>query len=325
MTATRRSLLAVPALAALAAPYQPARAQNFPSRPIRLLVGFAPGGATDIAARLLQPLLGEALGQSIVVENRSGGGGNVATELLMQSAPDGHTVMLASPGQLVVNPVLNPRFDFDAVRDTAPIGQTTSSPLILVVPAASPYRDAQALVAAARAQPGRLNYASAGVGSSMHIAGEMLKAFGGLQIEHVPYRGSGPAVTDLIAGKVDFMIDSVSTTATHIRNGVLRALAQTGSEPFEHFPGIPLLADVVPGVVLTTWLGLVGPAGLPAPVLARLASVLGDAVRSPGFAQRLRDLGSQAYWAGPEAFAAHLVAERRRAADVVQRAGIRLE
>jgi tripartite-type tricarboxylate transporter receptor subunit TctC len=322
MTATRRSLLALGAAASLP---RPVLAQPFPGRPIRMLVGFAPGGATDIAARLLQPLMGEALGQPIVVENRSGGGGNVATELLMQSAPDGHTVMLASPGQLVVNPVLNPRFEFDAVRDATPIGQTTSSPLVLVVPAASPHRDARALVAAARTQPGRLNYASAGVGSSMHIAGEMLKAFGGLEIEHVPYRGSGPAVADLVAGKVDFMIDSVSTTATHVRNGVLRALAQTGSEPFPAFPDLPLLGDVVPGVVLTTWLGVVGPAGLPAPVLARLAAVLGGAVRSPGFADRLRDLGSQAYWAGPEAFAAHLVAERRRAAEVVRRAGIRLE
>ncbi|MFH5926841.1 Bug family tripartite tricarboxylate transporter substrate binding protein [Roseomonas xinghualingensis] len=323
MSSSRRSLLAAAALA----PFAPrlARSQTWPTRPIKLLVGFAPGGATDIAARLLQPLLSEALGQSIVVENRSGGGGNVATDLLVRADPDGYTLMLASPGQLVANPVLDPKFAFDAARDITAIGQTTSSPLLLVVPASSPHRDARSLVEGARAQAGKMNYASAGVGSSMHIAGEMLKAYGGLDITHVPYRGSGPAVTDLIAGKVDFMIDSVSTTTTHVRNGVLRALAQTGSEPFADFPDLPLLKDVVPEVVVTTWLGLVGPAGLPGPVLARLSDALRDAVRGPVFSARLKDLGSQSYWAGPQDFASHLASERQRAADVIRRAGIRLE
>ncbi len=323
MRTTRRLLLGAVALAPLAP--RPALAQAFPSRPIRLLVGFAPGGATDIAARLLQPLLHETLGQPIIVENRSGGGGNVATELLMQSVPDGHTLMLASPGQLVVNPLLDPKFDFDAARDITAIGQTTSSPLVLVVPASSPHQDARALVGEARANPGRMNYASAGVGSSMHIAGEMLKAYGRLQIEHVPYRGSGPAVADLVAGKVDLMIDSVSTTTPHIRNGVLRALAQTGTERFYAFPDLPLLTEVVPGVVITTWLGLVGPARLPVPITSRLAEALRRAVQGPVFTNRLRDLGSQAFWAGPQDFATHLAAERQRAAEVIQRAGIRLE
>ncbi|WP_424811326.1 Bug family tripartite tricarboxylate transporter substrate binding protein [Roseococcus sp. YIM B11640] len=303
----------------------PAWAQGYPARPIRLLVGFAPGGATDIAARLLQPLLGEALGQSIVIENRSGGGGNVATELLMRAEPDGYTLMLASPGQLVVNPLLDPRPALEAAKDATSIGQTTSSPLVLVVPAASPFGDAAALIAAARGRPGQLNYASAGVGSSMHIAGEMLKAHGRLDITHIPYRGSGPALTDLVAGKVDFMIDSVSTTVPQIRNGQLRALAQTGDAPFADLAGVPLLKDIVPGVVLTTWLGLVGPARVPAPIVLRLSEALRDAVRGPVFPTRLRELGSQAYWARPEEFAAHLTAERERAADVIRRAAIRLE
>ena len=323
MRATRRHLLAAAALAPLAP--RPLLAQAYPSRPIKLLVGFAPGGATDIAARLLQPLLGEALGQAVVVENRSGGGGNVATDQLVRAQPDGYTLMLASPGQLVVNPLLDPKFSFDAARDVTAIGQTTSGPLVLVVPANSPYRDARALIEAARAHPGRMNYASAGVGSSMHIAGEMLKAYGGLDITHVPYRGSGPAVTDLIAGGVDFMIDSVSTTTPHIRNGVLRALAQTGAEPFQEMPEVPLLKDLVPGVVITTWLGLVGPAGLPAPVVARLSDALRGAVQGPVFTPRMKELGSQAFWAGPQDFAAHLAAERQRAAEVIRRAGIRLE
>ncbi|MBC9176995.1 Bug family tripartite tricarboxylate transporter substrate binding protein [Pseudoroseomonas ludipueritiae] len=323
MKASRRHLLAAAALAPFAP--RPLHAQGFPARPIKLLVGFSPGGATDIAARLLQPLLGEALGQPVVVENRSGGGGNVATDLLTHAEPDGYTLMLASPGQLIVNPLLDPKFSFDAARDVTAIGQTTSSPLVLVVPANSPYRDARALIDAARARPGKMNYASAGVGSSMHIAGEMLKAYGGLDIIHVPYRGSGPAITDLIAGGVDFMIDSVSTTTPHIRNGVLRALAQTGAEPFQEMPAVPLLKDIVPGVAITTWLGLVGPARLPAPVVARLSGTLRGAVQGPVFTARMKDLGSQAYWAGPEDFAAHLAAERQRAAEVIRRAGIRLE
>ena len=319
------------ALAALSAPMvplpasRPARAQLFPNRPIKLLVGFAPGGATDIAARLLQPLLGAALGQPVVVENRSGGGGNVATEQLLRAEPDGYTLMLASPGQLVVNPLLDPRPALEAARDATPIGQTTSSPLVLVVPAGSPYRDAASLVAAARAHPGRMNYASAGVGSSMHIAGEMLKAHGGLDITHIPYRGSGPAITDLVAGKVDFMIDSVSTTMPPVRDGLLRALAQTGATRAPELPDLPLLKEVVPGVVITTWLGLVGPARLPHPVVLRLSDALRDIVRGPVFTERLRQLGSQAFWAGPEDFALHLTSERERAAGVLRRAGIRPE
>lgn len=323
MRTARRHLLAAAALSALAP--RPLRAQGFPARPIKLLVGFAPGGATDIAARLLQPLLGEALSQPVVVENRSGGGGNVATDLLVHAEPDGYTLMLASPGQLVVNPLLDPKFAFDAARDATAIGQTTRSPLVLVVPANSPYRDARALIDAARARPGTMNYASAGVGSSRHIAGEMLKAYGGLDITHVPYRGSGPAITDLVAGGVDFMIDSVSTTTPAIRNGLLRALAQTGAEPFREMPEVPLLKDTVPGVVITTWLGLVGPARLPAPVVARLSDALRGAVQGPVFPARMKDLGSQASWAGPADFAAQLAAERQRTAEVIRRAGIRLE
>ncbi|SHJ32980.1 Tripartite-type tricarboxylate transporter, receptor component TctC [Roseomonas rosea] len=323
MRPIRRHLLAAAALAPFVP--RPSQAQAYPTRPVKLLVGFAPGGATDIAARLLQPLLAEALGQPIVVENRSGGGGNVATDLLVHSERDGYTLMLASPGQLVVNPLLDPRFNFDAARDVTALAQATSGPLVLVVPASSPYRDARSLIDAARARPGRMNYASAGVGSSMHIAGEMLKAYGGLEITHIPYRGSGPAITDLVAGAVDFMIDSVSTTTPHLRNGVLRALAQTGSEPFQEMPEVPLLKDIVPGVVITTWLGMVGPAGLPAPVVARLSAALRGAVQGPVFTSRMKDLGSQAYWAGPQDFAAHLAAERQRAAEVIRRAGIRLE
>jgi tripartite-type tricarboxylate transporter receptor subunit TctC len=323
MSLRRRFLLAGAALTPLLP--AAASAQAYPSRPIRLLVGFAPGGATDIAARLLQPLLAERLGQSIIVENRSGAGGNVATDLLVRAEPDGYTLMVASPGQLVVNPLLDRNSSFDASRDITAIAQLTSSPLVLVVPAASPYRDAQALVAAARAKPGVMNYASAGVGSSMHIAGEMLKAFGQLDIEHVPYRGSGPAVTDLVAGKVDFMIDSVSTTVPHIRSGVLRALAVTGDNPWPDMPGAVPLKTVVPDVMLTTWLGLVGPARLPAPVVTRLSEAMRSVVPSLGFAGRLQELGSAALWAGPQDFAAHLAAERQRAADVIRRAAIRLE
>lgn len=304
---------------------RPVLAQDFPTRAIRILVGFAPGGATDIVARLLQPLLAESLGQPIVVENRSGAGGNIATDQLLRAEADGHTLMVATPGQMVVNPLLNRASTFVATRDITPIGQLTTGPLVLVVPAASPYRDAASLLDAIRARPGEMNYASAGVGSSMHVAGEMLKALGNLQVEHVPYRGSGPAVTDLVAGKVDFMIDSVSTTARLVRDGTLRALGVTGAEVYPDFPDAVPLHTLVPGMVLTTWLGVVGPAGLPDAVVARLATTLEAAVANPGFAQRLQNLGSQAFWAGPQQFAAHLVAERERAAEVVRRANIRLE
>lgn len=322
MSLHRRPLLAGIGAAALA---RPAFAQAFPSRPIRILVGFAPGGATDIVARLLQTPLSEALGQSVVVENRSGGGGTVATEVLARSEPDGHTLMVASPGQLVVNPLLDRRSSFDAVRDLTPVAQLTTGQLLLVVPVSSPFRDARSLVEAARTRPGGLNYGSAGIGSSMHIAGEMLKAMGGLDIVHVPYRGSGPAVTDLIAGKIDFMVDSISTTLPHVRSGALRLLAHTGPEEDQQFPGVVPLKEIVPGVVLTTWTGLAAPPGLPPPVLARLSETLRSIVSSPAFADRIRALGSGTMWTSPADYAAFLTAERARVADVIRRAEIRQE
>jgi tripartite-type tricarboxylate transporter receptor subunit TctC len=323
MSMKRRSLL-LAGMGALALP-QPLSAQPYPSRPIRLVVGFAPGGATDIAARLLQPLLSEALGQPVVVENRSGGGGTVATDMLARAEPDGHTLMVASPGQLVVNPLLDPKSSFDAVRDLTPVAQLTTGPLLLVVPANSSFRDARSLVANARARPGAMNYGSAGIGSSMHIAGEMLNALGGLDIVHVPYRGSGPAVNDLVAGKIDFMVDSVSTTMPHVRNGLLRLLAHTGVSPDPQFPGVPPLQEVVPGVVLTTWLALTAPPGLPPAVLARLSEVLRSIVPSAGFADRIRALGSNVHWSSPADLSAFLSEERRRVADVIQRASIQKE
>lgn len=322
MSPSRRGLLAGLGAAVLA---RPAWAQSYPTRPIRLLVGFAPGGATDIGARLLQPLLSKALGQPVVVENRSGGGGTIATDMLARSEPDGHTLMVASPGQLVVNPLLDRNSGFDAVRDLTPVSQLTTGPLLLVVPTASPFRDARSLVEHARARPGELNYGSAGIGSSMHIAGEMLKAMGGLDIVHIPYRGSGPAVTDLVAGKLDFMVDSVSTTMPSVRNGILRVLAHTGPTPDPQHPGVIPLQEVVPGVVLTTWTALVAPPGLRQPVLTRLSDTMRDIVPGPGFADRMRELGSNALWSAPADLSAFLATERQRVSEVISRADIRAE
>lgn len=327
MNPTRRAALAM----GLAAPL-PAFAQavapppGYPARPIRLLIGFAPGGATDIAARLAAPLMSDLLGQQLVAENRSGAGGSVATEVAARAAPDGYTLLMLTPGQVVTNPLMM-RLSYDPERDITPIARMTAGQLVLVVPRESPFRDARSLLDAARARSAAapLAYGTPGPGTSQHIVMEMLKKEGGFEATHLPYRGSGPAVAELLGGTIDFMIDSVSPTLPHVRNGTLRALAVTGREPHPDFPGAVTLHSLVPGVVMTTWVGLGGPPGLPAPMVAFLSDVVRRSMAHAGFADRIRELGGQAAWLGPRDFAQMLREERRVIGAVIRGANIRHE
>ncbi|MFH5926844.1 Bug family tripartite tricarboxylate transporter substrate binding protein [Roseomonas xinghualingensis] len=328
---TRRGVLALGAAAPLAAFSPPLSARpeapaGYPAKPIRLLIGFAPGGATDIAARLAAPIMSELLGQQVVLENRSGAGGNVATELTARAPADGYTLLMLTPGQIVTNPLMM-RVPYDPERDISIIARMTAGQLVMVVPKDSPFRDVRQLIdtARARSRSNPLSYGTPGPGTSQHIVMEMLKKEGGFEATHVPYRGSGPAVTDLIGGKIDFMIDSVSPTLPHVRGGSLRAIAVSGSEPHPDFPGAVTLNSVVPGVIMTTWVGLGGPPDLPPAMVAYLTDVMRRTVNHPGFAERIRGLGGQSAWLSPADFTAALAAERKSIGEVIRSAGIRME
>lgn len=328
MSLTRRAVVALGAAAPWAdrALAQPAAPAGYPAKPIRLLIGFAPGGATDIAARLAAPTMSELLGQQLVLENRSGAGGNVATEMTARAPADGYTLLMLTPGQIVTNPLLM-RVPYDPERDITVIARMTAGQLVMVVPKDSPLRDARHLIetARARSRSAPLTYGTPGPGTSQHIVMEMLKKEGGFEAVHVPYRGSGPAVADLIGGKIDFMIDSVSPTLPHVRSGSLRAIAVTGTEAHPDFPGAVTLDSLVPGVVMTTWVGLGGPPAMPPAMVAYLADVMRRTVNHPNFATRIRDLGGQSAWLSPTDFTAALSAERKSIGDVIRSANIRME
>jgi len=303
-----------------------AHAADYPSKPIRLVVGFAPGGASDIVARLLQPELQKRLGQPIVIDNRPGANGNIANEVVARAEPDGYTVLLGNPGPLVLNPFLYKHVSVDPAKAFVPVSQLTESPMVVVVNAASTVKTMRELIDRARQNPGKLAYGSAGNGSSMHVAGATLQMHIGVPLIHVPYKGSGPAITDLLGGQLDFMPDSRSTTLPLIRDGRLRALAVTGATRAADLPNVPTVAEAgVPGFNVTTWLGVVAPSGTPTAVVQRLHGAFVDAMKVPAVAARFEELGTSVKGSTPEAFAKALEAERNEARVLVKQTGMTVE
>lgn len=305
-----------------------AHAQNipkYPGRPIRVLVGFAAGGITDLTARMLAEAMSSPLGQNMVVENKAGAGGNIASAELARSAPDGYTLMVASPGQLVVNPMTQSTLGFDPKTEFSLVGLTNTSPFVVVVPFSSPFRSVTDLVAWGKANPGKLTYASPGIGTTMHIGGEMLNAFTGVDAVHVPYRGGAQSTADLVAGRVHFMIDSLGATSTVITSGQLRVIGVTGTQRMERFPEAAALIETYPDFELSSWLGLVGPPKLPAPVLDILSSALAKAVRTPKFVEHIQGRGSSLTDPSPAAFVRHLDRERRRIERTVLKTRLKLD
>jgi tripartite-type tricarboxylate transporter receptor subunit TctC len=301
------------------------RADTYPSRPIKLLVGFGAGGITDLTARALAEPFGAELKQNVIVENRTGAGGNIASAELARAAPDGYTLMLASPGQLVVNPLTQKSLGFDRNTVFTPIGLTNTSPFVMVVPANSRFRSAAELLEFGRKNPGKLTFASPGIGTTMHIGGEMLNAVANIQAVHVPYRGGAQATADLVAGRVDFMIDSFGAVSGQVGAGQLRVLAAAGEKRLPQFPDLPALSETYPEVVLSSWLGVVGPPNLPAPVTRTLAAALERAVKSRNYVDFVVTRGSSQADPRPEAFAAHLAREKRRIEATVVQRGLQLD
>ena len=321
----RRTLLAA-GLAASAAAW-PASAQDaaFPNRPLRLILAFAPGGGTDLIARTLANAMGPELGQTIVVENRPGGGGNIATEAAAGARPDGYTMLMGNHGPMSVNVSLFRNMRVDPEQALEPIGLVADAPLIVVVGPKSRARNLRELLDEIRAANGDITYASASNGSASHLAAALMLQMTGLRAEHVPFRGAGPALTDVVAGHLHFMITTLPSVVGLLQGSQLRPLAVTGDTRMTLFPEIPTVAETVPNYKATAWYGILVPRGTPEPIKARLAAAMRVALSNPDVIRRLREEGAEPSTLDGPGFARLIRWERERWADVVRQARITVD
>lgn len=311
------------ALAALVAATLPAHAQSYPNRPARFIVPFAPGGTTDLVARFVAQKLTEELGQQLVIDNRSGAGGVIGTELLAKAAPDGYTIMLNHVG-VAYNVTMYKALPYDPVRDLLPLSLVGITPNALVVNPGLAARSVKELVALGKSKPGQIPYGSGGVGSSAHLAVEMFQQLTGTSFLHVPYKGAGPALTDTIAGQVQFMIATMPAAAAHMRSGKLRALGVSGAKRSPAFPDLPTIAEAgVPGYEYSTWYGLLLPAGAPKAIVDRLLGATHKALADPGLRERLQQNGMEPESNDPRQFMALLKQDIARWSKIIRAAGIR--
>src|SRR5712692_4545347 len=302
-----------------------AAAQNFPAMPVRVIIPFAPGGATDVVFRLLAPKLSENLGQQALIENRAGGGSTIGMDAVAKSAPDGYTLGVANLS-FAVNPSLLPKLPYDTERDFAPVSLVTIVPLAISVHPSVPARSVKELIALAKAKPGSLHYASSGNGSATHMATELFKNLTGTDIVHVPYSGGGPAVLAVIGGQVPIYTGSIPSQVQHIKSGRLVALAVTSSKPDPALPGIPTVAEAgVPGYEAVEWQGIVVPSGTPAPVIDRLNRAIVESVKAPEFNERLAGVGAHAVGSTPGEFADYMKKELATWSRVIKATGIKVD
>ena len=311
------------ALVAVATPL--ATAQTFPVKPIRFVVPFAPGGGTDLIARAIGQRLTDALGQPVVVDNRAGAGGVIGADLVAKAAPDGYTIVLGSPGPLTINPNLRPSIPY-RLKDFAPITLATISPFVLVVNPALPVASVKELIALAKSKPGALNFGSGGNGSVAHLAGEQFKALAGVQITHVPYKGSNPSIIDLIGGQLQLVIDNLPVLVLHVRSGRLKALAVGIKRRSALLPDVPTMIEAgVPGYEASTAFGVLAPAGTPRAIIARLNREIVTILRAPDLIERFAGLGLEAVGSTPDQYAEHLRAELAKHGKLIKAIGLKLE
>ena len=326
MQPARRLFLHLAASAA-ALPFapHPAKAQAYPSRPVHLVVGFPPGGPTDIAARPMGQWLSERLGQQFVIENRPGAGSNIGTEAVVRAPPDGHTLLLAYTAN-AINATLYGNLSFDFIRDIAPVASISRETTVMVVNPSFPARTVPEFVAFAKADPGKVNFASGGHGTPPHVVGELFKMMAGVNLTHVPYRGGAPAVNDLLGGQVQVMFASPSISMEHARAGRLRALAVTLPKRSPVVPDLPTITEAgVPGVVVVNWYGLLAPLGTPRPIVDRLSRGVQVSMNHPDVIKRLQTEGSEVVTSTPEQFRAHIAEERDKWTKVIRNAGIKVQ
>lgn len=300
-------------------------AAAYPAKTVRVILGFAPGGATDIVARLFAAKLSESLGRSFVVENRPGGGGVTATLLVMKSPPDGHA-LLAVSGTYSITPAITNTLSFDSIRDMAPISLVNHSPFLVVVHPALPVKTMRDLVALAKGQPGKLDYGSAGQGSNVHLAVELLNSMAGTKMNHVPYKGTGQALIDLMAGQVQLTVANIMSGLPYARSGRMRGLAVTSARRVKASPEIPTVGESgVPGYEVTSWNGWLAPVATPPEIIAKLNAELVKAAKAADINERMVADGGEVLGTTPEQFRQHLIEEIARWRKVVQAAGIKME
>jgi tripartite-type tricarboxylate transporter receptor subunit TctC len=316
----RRLLQLITVAAALPNAARIAAAQTYPARPLRLIVGVAAGGANDTVARLVAQSLSERLGQQVVVENRPGADGSVGTEAVANAAPDGYTLLFVTPAN-AIGASFSDKPGFVFVRDIVPIAGLVRGPLIMEVNPAFPARTVAEFIAYAKANPGRINMASAGIGNTTHVAGELFMMLTGTRFTHVPYRGGAPAVTDLIAGQVQVYFDGISASLEHVRTGRLRALAVTTATRVAVLPDVPSLAEFVPGYEAGGWYGIGAPKNTPAAIVEKLNAEINAALAAPALQARLAELGYMTFAGSPADFAKHIAQETEKWAKVLKFSG----
>jgi tripartite-type tricarboxylate transporter receptor subunit TctC len=325
MNLSRRRLLCFAAGAAtLPAASRPAMAQSYPSRPVRFIVGFPPGGGADTVARIVSPWLSERLGQQVVIENRPGASTNIAVQAVVNSPPDGYTLLFYGASSLV-NTYIFANLPFDLRRDIVPVCGLVAYPMILVANPSVPAKTVGELIAHAKANPGKISMASFGAGSSSHVAGELFKTMAGVNLVHVPYRGSAPALTDMMSGQVQVMFDVMTSALPHIRSGALRAIAVGGKKRFPGLPDVPTIAETVPGYEANSWCGLGVPRGTPPEIIERLNREINAGLENPDVREQLAKVATTPIILSPAEFGAHMAAEVEKWGKVVRIAGVRPE
>jgi len=303
-----------------------ALAQAYPTKPVRVILPVPGGGTPDVGARTVTPGMAELLGQSLVIDNRGGAGGRIAAELAARAAPDGYTLFLTSPGALTIVPHLSKNVPYDTRKDFAPIGLVSTGAFLLLTHPSVPVKSVKELIALARAQPGKLNYSSAGNGTANHLAMERFKSAAGVNFTHVPYKGAPQAVTDLLAGRVSVTLNSIPPIIAHIKGGRLQPLGVAGARRSPLLPDVPTISEAgVPGFEAGSWLGLLAPAKTPKPILARLNSAMVKAVNSPETRSKLQALGAEAAGTSPGEFAAMIRREWALHAKIIKAAGLKVD
>jgi tripartite-type tricarboxylate transporter receptor subunit TctC len=301
-------------------------AQEYPTRPIRMIVPFAPGGATDIPARLVAPKLGEALGQPVVIENRPGAGGIIGIDAAAKSAPDGYTLLMATNGEMVMNPSIYPKLPYDPFNDFTPISIMIESPMLLVVSASSPFNSLGDIIAAAKAKPGSVTYSTAGTGSTSHVLTEMLALQAGIKLLHVPYKGGAPASAAVASGEVGMALLNLGSALNFVKGGKAKALAVTSASRQTAFPDWPTTAEAgAPGFAEAIWVGMAAPAGVRREIVERISAEVAKALHSPDVRDRLVQLGNQPLGTTPDEAAARIKRELPRYSAAIKQANIRPE
>src|SRR5580692_3027300 len=324
--ASRRTTIALLAfgLCALAAPTNPASALDYPTRPVRFVVGYPAGGSTDIIARLIGQRLSERLGQQFIIENKPGAGNNIGTETVVRADPDGYTVLLVNPANFI-NTSLYANLNFNFIRDIAPVATFLRVPNVMTVPKDLPAKTVAEFIAYVKANPGKVNMASSGNGTSVHLSGEMFMAMTGAKMEHIPYKGAAPAITDMLGDRVQVIFDNMPSIVQHIHSGKLRALAVTTATRSPELPDVPSLSETVPGYEASALFGMGAPKKTPPEIIEKLNKEINAVLAEPEMKKRLTELGGEPLISTPEAFGAMIAAETEKWGKVVTSAGLKID